>query len=83
MEENNNNYKRVKNDGKNPPGNLGALFKKKSSESGDDYFLIKVTLGENYTLVAFKNSNYTEGSKEPAFYIFPYKPKNNKENPSK
>jgi len=78
MEEKNNNQRKLKADGKNPYRNIGALFKKTNKEKGDEYFLIKVTLDENHTLVAFKNQNYEEGSKEPAYYIFPYKAKEDK-----
>ena len=65
-----------KEDG-NPVGNCGAIFEKVNATSS--YFLIKVTIdGKNTTLVGFKNKNHSgeEYSKEPLFYLFPYKPKN-------
>jgi hypothetical protein len=67
--------KRLKDD-KNPIGNCGAIFEKVNATSS--YFLIKVTIGgQNNTLVAFKNRDHSgeEYSKEPLYFIFPYKPK--------
>ena len=64
----------------NPKNNIGAIFEKVNSTSS--YFLIKVTIdGKNNTLVAFKNKFHDgeEYSKDPLYYIFPYKPKDKKD----
>jgi len=60
----------------NPKNNIGAIFEK--ANATNSYFLIKVTIdGKNNTLVAFKNKNHNgeEYSKDPLWYIFPYKQK--------
>lgn len=65
----------------NPIGNVGAIFEKCNSTSS--YYIIKCTIdGKNNTLVAFKNKNHSgeDFSKEPLYYLFPYKPKVKNEN---
>ncbi len=64
----------------NPRGNLGALFLKIGKKS--DYYLMKLSVdGKNMTFVCFpnpaKDMNNEDDlySKSPAYYIFPYKPK--------
>ena len=64
---------------KNPKNNIGAIWKKESVNG--EYLLFKVTLnGENHTLVAFKNvfKKDDQTSKVPDYYVFPFKPKQNK-----
>jgi len=64
---------------KNPRNNIGAIWKKDNEKGG--YLLLKATLnGENYTLVAFPNSlkGNEKTSRIPDFYIFPFKPKSDK-----
>jgi hypothetical protein len=68
---------KLKSDG-NPVGNVGAIFAKIGKVN--DYFLIKVTLdGKNHTLVAFPAKELDNEEilydKNPAYFIFPYKPK--------
>lgn len=79
---------RLKPDG-NAEKNLGALFFKPSSKNpNNDYILMKITVdGANKTFICFKNPNKdfskdeTLFDKNPAYFIFPYKPKDkNKEN---
>lgn len=71
---------RLKQDG-NPEKNVGAIFEKCSPK--DSYYIIKVTLaGTNHTLVAFRNPNHSgeEFSKEPLYFLFPYRPKQKNNN---
>jgi hypothetical protein len=63
----------------NPKNNIGGIFQKYSKTNGKPYYIIKLTIdNKNNTVVAFQNENYVEGdleNKQPAFYIFPYKAK--------
>ena len=73
------NNMKIKPDG-NPEKNLGAIFEKCSARGS--YYILKCTLeGKNHTLVGFRNPNHSgqEFSKEPLFYLFPYKAKNTNE----
>jgi len=65
----------------NPKNNVGALWNKIGTR--EDFMLMKITVAEpgNHTFVVFKNSakGTTEDEfydKNPAWFIFPYRPKN-------
>jgi len=69
----------------NPPQNIGACWNRIGKK--DDFMLMKITVKEpgNHTFVLFKNKEKGIGEeafydKDPAWYIFPYKPKNSDNN---
>jgi hypothetical protein len=64
----------------NPINNVGACWNKIGKI--EDFMLMKITVNEpgNHTFVLFKNKNKGTSEDElydkvPAWYIFPYKPK--------
>lgn len=73
------NNNKLKEDG-NPINNAGALWNKIGKN--EDYMLMKITVDKpgNHTFVVFKNKEKGDSEdefydKKPAYYIFPYKPK--------
>lgn len=79
---------KLKLDG-NPESNAGALFLKPNPKNpNDDYFLMKLTVDKpgNLTFVCFRNPEKDFNSEEnmfdkkPAYFIFPYRPKNKENN---